>query len=76
MTPKASLQTGKGEPVSTRRIDRQIPEPVAARKERIRAEAEEIVAEALAEAERLKAQGWTQQDFARAAYDLFDEPYE
>ena len=62
--------------MSTRHIDRQIPEPVAARKERIRAEAEEIVAEALERAAQLKAQGWTQQDFVRAAYDLFDEPYE
>ena len=57
-------------------LDRQILERVAARKERIRTEAEGIVTEALERAEQRKAQGWTQQDFARAAYDLFNEPYE
>ena len=57
-------------------LDAQIRELVAARKKRKRAEAEAMVKRAIARAERLKAAGWTREDFVRALHDLFDEPYE
>ena len=58
------------------RLGEQIRERVAARKKRIRAESEVLVQQALQDAERMKAAGWTREDFVRALYDLFDLPYE
>lgn len=57
-------------------LDRQIRERVASRKKRVRAQAEAIVKRAVAEAERMKAAGWTREDFVRDLHDLFDQPYE
>ena len=57
-------------------LDTQIRELLAARKKRASAAAKAMVKRAIAEAERLKAAGWTREDFVRATYDLFYEPYE
>ena len=53
-----------------------VRERVAARKQRIRAESEAVVERALREGERLKAAGWTREDFVRDLHALFDLPYE
>ena len=58
------------------RLGELIREEVAAREKRIRAQAEALVEKALRDGERLRAAGWTREDFVRDLYDLFDLPYE
>ena len=57
-------------------LGEQIRKRNAERGRRIDVITERLLAESLEETERLRKQGWTREDFVRAAHDLFDEPYE